>query len=56
MNSHLFVVIVFIDASVARVGDTVLMGRREGKKPFGRPRLRWEDNITVHVQEVRLRA
>jgi hypothetical protein len=23
----------------------VLVGRPEGKRPLGRPRLRWEDNI-----------
>jgi len=52
MNIHLFVIITCISASVARVGDTVLMGRREGYKPLERPRLRWEDNIKMHVQEV----
>ena len=56
MNNHLFVFTVCISARVARVGDTVVMGRREGKKPLERPRLRWEDNITVQVQEVRRRA
>jgi len=30
----------------------VLVGRSEGKRPFGRPRQRWEDNITVNLQEV----
>jgi hypothetical protein len=24
---------------------TVLVGKREGKMPLGRPRRRWEDNI-----------
>jgi hypothetical protein len=24
----------------------------EGKKPFGRPRHRWEDNIKMDLQEV----
>jgi len=23
----------------------ILVGKPEGKKPFGRPRLRWDDNI-----------
>jgi hypothetical protein len=31
----------------------VLVGRLEGKRPLGRPRCRWEDNIKVGVQEVR---
>ena len=53
MNTHLFVIIACTSASVARVGDMVLMGKREEKKPLERPRLRWEDNTKVHVQEVR---
>jgi len=30
----------------------VLVGKPEGKRPVGRPRHRWEDNINVDVQEV----
>jgi len=30
----------------------VLVGKPEGKKPLGRPRLRWEDNIKMYLQEV----
>ena len=30
----------------------VLVGRPEGKRPLGRPRLRWEDNIKMDLQEV----
>jgi hypothetical protein len=42
---------------VARMGDTrglfrVLMGKPEGKRPLGRPRRRWEDNIKMDLQEV----
>ena len=29
-----------------------LMGKPDGKKPLGRPRRRWKDNIKVHIQEV----
>jgi hypothetical protein len=29
----------------------ILMGRPEGRRPFGRPRLRWEDNIKMDLQE-----
>ena len=28
------------------------MGKPEVKKPFGRPRHRWEDNIKMDIQEV----
>ena len=30
----------------------VLMGRIGGKRPLGRPRRRWEDNIKMGLQEV----
>jgi hypothetical protein len=28
------------------------MGKPEGKRPLGRPRRRWEDNIKMDFQEV----
>ena len=28
------------------------MGKTEGKRPLGRPRRRWEDNIKMDLQEV----
>jgi hypothetical protein len=28
------------------------VGKTEGKRPLGRPRCRWEDNIKVDLQEV----
>ena len=42
---------------VARMGERrdlcrVLVGKLEGKRPLGRPRLRWEDNIKMDLQEV----
>jgi hypothetical protein len=30
----------------------VLVGKAEGKRPLGRPRRRWEDNIKVDLQKV----
>jgi hypothetical protein len=30
----------------------VLVGRFEGKRPLGRPRRRWEDNIKIDFQDV----
>jgi hypothetical protein len=30
----------------------VLVGKSKGKRPFGRPRRRWEDNIKADLQEV----
>ena len=42
---------------VARMGEErgvyrVLVGKPEGKRPLGRPRRRWVDNIRVDLQEV----
>jgi len=31
---------------------SVLVVKPEGKRPLGRPRCRWEDNIKMHLQEV----
>jgi hypothetical protein len=32
----------------------VLMGKPEGRRPLGRPRRRWEDNIKTDLREVEL--
>jgi hypothetical protein len=32
----------------------VLVGRAEGKRPLGRPRRRWEDNIKIDLREIRI--
>ena len=42
---------------VARMGEErgayrVLVGKPEGKRPLGRPRRRWVDNIRTDLQEV----
>jgi hypothetical protein len=42
---------------VARMGEKrgayrILVGRPEGRRPLDRPRLRWEDNIKMDLQEV----
>jgi transposase len=43
--------------NVARMGEgrgvcRVLVGRPEGKRPLGRPRRRWEDNIKMGLREI----
>ena len=30
----------------------VLLGKSEGKRPLGRPRRRWEDNIKINLREL----
>ena len=42
---------------MARMGEgrgvhRVLVGKPEGKRPLGRPRRRWEDNIKMDLEEV----
>jgi hypothetical protein len=42
---------------MARIGEDrgvhrVLVGKPEGKRPLGRPRRRWEDNIKMDLQVV----
>jgi hypothetical protein len=42
---------------VARMGEDrgvyrVLVGRPQGKRPLGRPRRRWEDNIKMDLREI----
>ena len=42
---------------MARMGQgrgvhRVLVGKHEGRRPLGRPRRRWEDNINMDLQEV----
>jgi hypothetical protein len=37
-----------------RVVYRVLVGRPEGKRPLGRPRSRWEDNIKMDLREIRI--
>jgi hypothetical protein len=32
----------------------VLVGRPEGKRPLGRRRRRWEDNIKLDLREIRI--
>jgi hypothetical protein len=31
----------------------ILVGNPEGKRPIGRPRRRWEDNIRMDLREIR---
>jgi hypothetical protein len=42
---------------VARMGElwdayNILVGRPEGRRPLGRPRRRWEDNIKMNLREI----
>ena len=42
---------------MARMGEErgvyrFLVGKLEGRRPLGRPRRRWVDNIRTHIQEM----
>jgi transcription termination factor 2 len=42
---------------VARIGEVrgaynILVGRPEGRRPLGRPRRRWKDNIKMNLREI----
>ena len=34
----------------------ILTGKTKGKRPLGRPRCRWEDNIRMDLQEIGINA
>jgi hypothetical protein len=36
---------------VAQMGRRLLVGKTEGKRPVGRPRSRWVDNIMMYLGE-----
>jgi hypothetical protein len=41
--------------NVVRMGRVeVLVGRPKGKRPLGRPRRRWEDNIKMDLREIEI--
>jgi len=42
---------------LARMGEmrnaySILVGRLEGKRPLGRPRYRWENNVRIDLREI----
>ena len=49
--------IIRLVGHVTRMGERkgvyrVLVGKPEGKRPLGRPRCRWEENIKMDLQEI----
>jgi hypothetical protein len=41
-----------VDMGEGRGAYRVLVGRPEGKRPLGKPRRRWEDNIKMDLGEI----
>jgi hypothetical protein len=35
-----------------RGANNILVGKHEGRRPLGRPRRSWEDNITMDLREI----
>jgi hypothetical protein len=35
-----------------RIAYTILVRRPEGKRPLGRPRCRWMENIKIDIREI----
>jgi hypothetical protein len=42
--------------SVMKVTNRILVGKLEGKRPLGRPRRRWVDNIEKYLREIEWRG
>ena len=56
-KKKIIVYFVFVSVAVACMGEErgvyrVLVGKLEGRRPLGRPRRRWVDNIRMDLQEV----
>jgi hypothetical protein len=49
---HFNMLIVVARMEEGRGKHRVLVGRPEGKRPLGRPRRRWEDNIKMDLREI----
>jgi hypothetical protein len=50
-------IILITRVDVACMGEVrgaynILVGRTEGRRPLGRPRCRWEDNIKTDLREI----
>jgi hypothetical protein len=44
--------LVFFSSPLYQGVYSVLVGRLEGKRPLGRPRRRWEDNVRLDLGEI----
>jgi hypothetical protein len=48
----IIIIIIIIINGEGRGVYRILVGRPEGKRPLGRPRRRWEDNIKMDFREI----
>ena len=42
--------------NIGRSSFKILTGKPTGKRPLGRPRRRWEDNIRIDLEEIGINA
>ena len=45
-----------VDSGFLKCVFKILSGKPTGKKPLGRPRRRWEDNIRMDLEEIGINA
>ena len=45
-------ILIFAYVHVFRSAFKILTGKPTGKRPLGRPRRRWEDNIRMDLEEI----
>jgi hypothetical protein len=51
-NKYIHMIIATARMGEGRGAYRILVGRPEGRRPLGRPRRRWEDNVKMDVQEM----
>jgi hypothetical protein len=49
---HTYIYLFVISMGEKRNAYRILVGKLEGKRPLGRPRRRWEDNIRMDLREI----
>ena len=51
VNDHVSLITIFKPRTISMTVYRVLVGKPEGKRPHGRSRRRWEENIKIDLQE-----
>ena len=51
-GSHRPNLIIYIASLEGRSAFKILTGKPTGKRPLGRPRRRWKDNIRMNLKEI----
>ena len=51
-----YILFIINSQEEGRSAFEILTGKPTGKRPLGRPRRRWEDNIRMHLAEMGINA